>query len=77
MAKTGPQKYMVTEKSATNIGLTATADEYNISLNTDHSGLVKYKSKSQDEYIIVKEKLKKFVAQAKRDVGKRVIEEGT
>ncbi|KAI4157359.1 MAG: hypothetical protein LQ342_008341 [Letrouitia transgressa] len=75
LAKTGPQKYMVTEKSATNIGLTATADEYNISLNTDHSGLVKYKSKSQDEYIIVKEKLKKFVAQAKRDVGKRVIEE--
>ncbi|KAL8992233.1 MAG: hypothetical protein Q9188_007635, partial [Gyalolechia gomerana] len=65
---------MVTEKSATSTGLTAPAEEYNIPLNTDHSGLVKYKSRSQDEYSIVKGKLKRLVAQAKWEVGKRFAE---
>ncbi|KAL8907863.1 MAG: hypothetical protein Q9171_005688 [Xanthocarpia ochracea] len=74
LTKTGPKIYMVTEKSATSTGLTAIADEYNIPLNTDHSGLVKYKSRSQDDYCIVKERLKKLVAQAKGEVGKRFAE---
>lgn len=65
---------MVTEKSATSTGLTATADKENIPLNTDHSGLVKYESRSQEEYSIVKERLKTLVAEAKREVGKRFTE---
>ncbi|KAL8907434.1 MAG: hypothetical protein Q9207_001404 [Kuettlingeria erythrocarpa] len=65
---------MVTKESATSIGLTASADENNIPLNTDHSNLVKYKSRSQDEYSIVKEKIKKFVAQAKQDTQRRFME---
>ena len=71
LTKTGPNMYMVTEKSATSTGLTATSDENNIPFNTDHSGLVKYKSSSQLEYSIVKAKLKKLVEQAKWEVGKR------
>lgn len=77
LTKTGPKIYMVTEKSATSTGLTAPAEEYNIPLNTDHSGLVKYKSRSQDEYSIVKGKLKRLVAQAKWEVGKRFAEKST
>ncbi|QVM13334.1 hypothetical protein D8B26_007942 [Coccidioides posadasii str. Silveira] len=63
--------FMVTEKSATSTGLTAVADENNIPLNTDHSGLVKYESKSQEEYLIVKEKLKLLVTEASQEVPKR------
>ncbi|KAL8939772.1 MAG: hypothetical protein Q9211_002590 [Gyalolechia sp. 1 TL-2023] len=74
LTKTGPKMYMVTEKSATSTGLTATAEEHNIALNTDHSGLVKYKSRNQEEYIIVKANLKTLVTDAKREVGKRFAE---
>lgn len=77
MTKTGPKIYLVTEKSATSTGLTATAEEYNIPLNTDHSGLVKYESRNQEEYSIVKEKLKIFVADAKREVGRRFMDDST
>ncbi|ERF76578.1 hypothetical protein EPUS_05851 [Endocarpon pusillum Z07020] len=71
LTKTGPRTFMVTQKSATSTGLTAPADENNIPLNMDHSGLVKYESRSQDEYSIVKGKLKTLVAEAKREVGRR------
>nr|KMM72211.1 hypothetical protein CPAG_08509 [Coccidioides posadasii RMSCC 3488] len=71
LAKTGQKMFMVTEKSATSTGLTAVADENNIPLNTDHSGLVKYESKSQEEYLIVKEKLKLLVTEASQEVPKR------
>jgi len=62
---------MVTRKSATSTGLTAEADKDNISLNTDHMGLVKYESRTQDEYSIVKERLKTLVAEAKAGVAQR------
>lgn len=62
---------MVTQKSATSTGLTAVADENNIPLNTDHSGLVKYESRNQDEYSIVKERLKTLADEAKLEVAKR------
>ena len=71
LAKTGPKTFMVTEKSATSTGLTATADENNIPLNTDHEGLVKFEYRSQEEYSIVKEKLNTLVAEARADVGRR------
>ena len=61
--------FMVTEKSASSTGLTAIADEVNISLPTDHSGLVKYESRICEEYSIVKERLRKLVADAKTEVG--------
>jgi hypothetical protein len=68
---------MVTQKSATSTGLTAVAEENNISLNMDHSGLVKYESSTQDEYNIVKEKLKGLVSNAKREVSRRFAENST
>jgi sulfur relay (sulfurtransferase) DsrC/TusE family protein len=68
---------MVTQKSATSTGLTAVANENNISLNTDHSRLVKYESRNQEEYNIVKEKLKILVAEAKQEVGQRFTENST
>jgi hypothetical protein len=68
---------MVTEKSATSTGLTAAADEDNFPFNTDYSGLVKYKSRTQDEYSVVKEKLRILVAEAKREVGRRFTENST
>ena len=68
---------MVTQKSATSTGLTATADENNFSLNTDHSGLVKYEDRNQTEYITVMEKLKTLVAEAKREVAERFVDNST
>lgn len=69
--------FMVTQKSATSTGLTAVAEENNISLNMDHSGLVKYESRTQEEYSIVKEKLKRLVAEAKQEVSRRFTENST
>ena len=68
---------MVTEKSATSTGLTATADEDNISFDKDHSGLVKYESRYDQEYRIVKEKVQSLAAKAVIDIKKRfATEEG-
>lgn len=55
---------MVTQKSATSTGLTAVAKENNIPLDTDHSGLVKYESRTQDDYSVVKSKIKTLVDKA-------------
>lgn len=68
---------MVTQKSATSTGLTAVADENNISLNTDHMGLVKYSGRTQDEYTIVKEKVSTLVNGARAEVPKRFPENCT
>lgn len=65
---------MVTQKSATSTGLTAAPDEYNVPLSTDHSGLVKYESKSQEEYIIAKYSLGLLIAEAKQKIRRRVTE---
>jgi len=66
---------LVTKKSATSTGLTAAADENNIPLNTDHTGLVKYKSRSQKTYSIVRDKLKIFISAARTEVEKRFAED--
>lgn len=50
------------------------ADEDNIPLNTDHSGLVKYDSRNQGDYTIVRERLMRLVAEAKQEVAKRFAE---
>ena len=75
LAKNGPKILMVTEKSATSAGLTAAAEEENISFNTDHSGFVNFESRSQLEYQIVKQKVKTLVASAKIEVHKRFVED--
>lgn len=67
---------MVTVESATSLGLTAAYKEDNIPLNTDHSALVKYESRWQDGYSIVKERLKLLVTEAKQEVSKQ-FEEST
>ena len=64
--------FMLTEQSATSTGLTATADENNIPLPTDHSGLVKYESRVVEEYSIVNDKLRVLVLEAITAVDKRM-----
>lgn len=66
---------MVTTKSATSTGLTATAYEDNIPLNKDHSGLIKYESRNEEDYMIVKGKVKSLVEKAEREVAKRFVAE--
>jgi hypothetical protein len=77
LAKIGPKTFMVTQKSATSTGLTAAADENNIALNTDHSGLVKYESRTQDDYNVVKGKIKTLVAKAIREVDRHFADNST
>lgn len=52
---------MVTEKSATSIGLVTIAEEDSIPLNRDHSGLVKFKYRAQGDYPIVRQRLRRIV----------------
>ena len=61
LSRTGPLKFLVTEKSATNVGLTAEVNEYNIPLNRDHSSLVKFEDRGQEEYKMVMTKIAEFV----------------
>ncbi|KAM5342908.1 hypothetical protein ACJ41O_013874 [Fusarium nematophilum] len=72
--KTGPPSLLVTERSTTSTGLVVMADEDNIALNTDHSGLVKYDSSNQGDYTIVRERLRRLVNEAKQEVAKRFAE---
>ena len=71
LAKTGPKIMMVTEKSATSTGPTATADEDNVSFDKDHSGLVKYESRYDQEYRIVKERVRSLAESAVPDIFRR------
>lgn len=52
---------MVTQKSATSTGITAVADEDNVGLDVDHSGLVKFSSRNCDEYSIVRGRIRLLV----------------
>ncbi|KAK2035832.1 hypothetical protein LZ31DRAFT_431061, partial [Colletotrichum somersetense] len=72
--KTGQPSLLVTEKSATNTGLVVMADEDRIALAADHSGLVKYDSRNQGDYTIVRERAKILVEEATVEVAKRFAE---
>ncbi|KAL8294757.1 hypothetical protein RB600_000626 [Gaeumannomyces tritici] len=72
--KTGPSSLLVTMKSATSTGLVAVADEDNLPLRRDHSGLVKYESKNQGDYTVVAERIRRFVHDAKLEVARRFAE---
>lgn len=74
MVETDQKELLVTKESATSTGLTATADEYNFSLDTDHRGLVKYGSRHRGLYILVKGKLQTLVKEVKQEVGRGVTE---
>ncbi|RBA17497.1 hypothetical protein FPRO05_11212 [Fusarium proliferatum] len=72
--KTGRPSLLVTEKSTTSTGLVAVAEEDNIALNADHSRLVKYDSRNQGDYTIVRERLRRLVDEARLEVAKRFAE---
>ena len=55
---------MVTRKSATSTGLTAVPDEDIIPLDADHSNLVKFESRRDDDYVVVKERIRSLVSGA-------------
>ena len=59
------------KNSATSTGLMAASDEDNIPLDTDHWGLVKYESRSQGYYPIVRYRLNGLVAEAEIEVPTR------
>lgn len=68
---------LVTAESATSTGLVAGADEDNIPLDRDHSGLVKYESRDEGDYTVVRERIKTFVQDAKTEVAGRFAEHST
>lgn len=71
LSKTGPKTLMVTRKSATSTGLTGVSDEDIVPMETDHSGLIKFESRGQDAYIVVRERIRDFVLGAARGLGNR------
>ncbi|KND92361.1 Vegetative incompatibility protein HET-E-1 [Tolypocladium ophioglossoides CBS 100239] len=72
--KSGRECLLVTEKSATSTGLALVSEEDNIALNADHSGLVKYESRGQGDYPVVRERLRRLIDEAKQEVAKRFAE---
>jgi hypothetical protein len=67
---------MVTEESATSTGIVATADEDNIPMNADHSGLVKFSSRNHGGYLVVQERLRILIEETKQQVSQRFAEAG-
>lgn len=67
---------MVTEQSATNTGMVATADEDKIPINADHSGIVKFSSRNDVGYFVVQERLRQLVEETKQQVSQRFAESG-
>ncbi|WQF89374.1 hypothetical protein CDEST_14388 [Colletotrichum destructivum] len=64
LRKSGPPVLMVTRKSATSTGLTVVPDEDIVPLDADHSGLVKFESRRDDAYVVVKERINSLVSGA-------------
>ncbi|WYZ39718.1 hypothetical protein EsH8_IV_000059 [Colletotrichum jinshuiense] len=69
--KTGPHSLLVTKKSATSTGLVAMAEEDDISLNTDHSGLIKVQSRSHNYYDVIERRIDRLVEETKAEVNSR------
>lgn len=63
--KTKEPSLLVTEVSATTLGLGYPTQQYNIGLDADHSELVKYASRHNGDYIIVKDRLAEVMASVK------------
>jgi hypothetical protein len=66
------KRLMVTEESATRTGLPDTFHQH-IPLHADHSGLVRFESRSDGGYEIVMQKIKKYAAEAPEAVSERFI----
>uniref|UniRef100_A0A8H7NFB6 NACHT domain-containing protein n=1 Tax=Bionectria ochroleuca TaxID=29856 RepID=A0A8H7NFB6_BIOOC len=73
-SRTGRRCLMVTEESATSTGIVATADEDNIPMNADHSGLVKFSSRNHGGYLVVQERLRILIEETKQQVSQRFAE---
>lgn len=58
---------LVTTESACQTGL----PQVNLPHNTDHSGLVKYESKSDAGYVVASERLRRLLEEGPSAVGKR------
>jgi hypothetical protein len=72
LTKSGPKQLLVTEESATRTGLPDMFHQH-IPIDADHSGLVKFESRSHGSYEIVMQKIKKYVAEAPEAVSKRLL----
>ncbi|KAI1274336.1 hypothetical protein F5Y07DRAFT_390609 [Xylaria sp. FL0933] len=75
ITKTGKMSFLVTRESATKIGVVSAAQEDNVSLNTNHSELVKFESMYHQPYTIVLGRLQRIMDQAKDDVAQRFSEQ--
>ncbi|KAK2031148.1 hypothetical protein LX32DRAFT_637474 [Colletotrichum zoysiae] len=64
LRKSGPPVLMVTRSSATISGLNVMSDEEIVPLDADHSGLVKFESRRDDAYVVVKERIGSLVSSA-------------
>ncbi|VUC37866.1 unnamed protein product [Clonostachys rosea] len=73
-SKTGQRCLMVTEQSATSTGIVAKTDEDNIPINSDHSGIVKFGSRNQSEYLVVQYRLRNLIEETKQKVSHRFAE---
>ncbi|KAK2016906.1 hypothetical protein LZ32DRAFT_523852 [Colletotrichum eremochloae] len=69
--RTGPLSLLVTEVSATSVGLAAKSEEDNNPLNTDHSNLVKYHSRSDLNYELVIGRLHRLIDETMEEVAAR------
>lgn len=74
---TGPKYLLVTKESATKIGLVAAADEDNVSLDANHSTLVKFESRHHQHYQIVKGRLIGIMAAGAEVISSRFLEDST
>lgn len=75
LRKTDNKAFLVTQESATTIGVVSAAQEDNIPLHTDHSGLVKYDSMNGQPYTIVSGRLQRIIDKARDVVAERFFEE--
>lgn len=66
LTKSSDKVLMVTQKSATSTGITAVVDEDNVALDVDHSGLVKFSSRTCGSYSIVRERIRLLATNSSR-----------
>ncbi|EEY18517.1 ankyrin repeat domain-containing protein [Verticillium alfalfae VaMs.102] len=74
LRKDGPKRLLVTRESATSTGLVGTADQDNVEIPADHSGLVKFRSQDRGSYRFVLKRLSKLAKQPPNKVSRKPAE---
>lgn len=74
LSKNGPPALLVTESSASQIGLAENFHDHQ-ALDTDHSGLVKFDHSQNPNYLKVKHRIQKLVENASQVVHSRFFAE--